>query len=81
VQAGASGGNPITTVSFFIPAETHVIITVYDVLGKKIETLANRQYLAGEHKVTWNANGLPNGLYFLGFQAGEFRANRKMNLF
>lgn len=72
--------NPTTTISFFIPYDTHVTVTVYNVLGKEIERLVSRRCQAGENKVNWNANGLPSGLYFYSIQAGEFKATRKMIL-
>jgi hypothetical protein len=72
--------NPTTTISFSIPNDTFVTLRVYNVLGKEIETLVNRQCQAGENKVKWNANGLPSGIYFYRFETGEFKVTKKMIL-
>ncbi|MBN2602684.1 MAG: T9SS type A sorting domain-containing protein, partial [Candidatus Thermoplasmatota archaeon] len=72
--------NPTTTIRFFIPIDTYVRLTVYDVLGKEIETLVSRRCIAGENKVKWNADRLPSGIYFYRLEAGELKATKKMIL-
>ena len=44
--------------------ETHVTITVYDVLGRKVETLVDGNETAGIHEVTFNGSRLASGVYF-----------------
>ncbi len=48
------------TLSFTLAESAEVTLTVYDVLGRRVVTLAEGQQAAGEHEVTFGA-GLPAG--------------------
>ncbi|MBS1260694.1 MAG: hypothetical protein MAG453_00010 [Calditrichaeota bacterium] len=61
--------NPSTTIPFTLAGAGDVRISVYNVLGRRVATLANRWYSAGAHAVVWNGlddNGRPvaSGVYF-----------------
>jgi hypothetical protein len=56
--------NPATRVPFSLPADAHVRVTVYDVTGKRVDTLVDGWRAAGTHDVTWNAAGVASGVYF-----------------
>ena len=78
--------NPSTTIEYQIPQATFVTIKVYDVLGKEIVTLVNKEMPAGVHEVnfsaveTLHATSLPSGLYMYKISAGNFEQTRKMLL-
>jgi hypothetical protein len=57
-----------------------VSIEVYDVLGRKIETLTSGHQPGSYYEVSWNAGEVPSGIYFYKIQAGENTAKRKMLL-
>ena len=62
--------NPSTTVQFCCPIAGHVELAIVDLLGRRIATLANREFAAGEHRLSWNGrdtHGIPaaSGSYFL----------------
>ena len=79
----SSAPNPFsqhTTIFFDIPKETFVTITVFDIQGKKHETLVNRIYPKGKHRVIWYAEGMPNGVYLYRMQADNFSDIKKMIL-
>jgi len=46
--------NPTTTVSFSIPDENHVELSIYNIKGQIIKSLLNKQITAGEHSIVWN---------------------------
>ncbi len=57
-----------TTIEFGIERAGRVIITVYNLLGEKIAVIANKNFDAGNHKITWDGkdytgNNVPNGAY------------------
>jgi hypothetical protein len=72
--------NPSTTINFALPQSSDVQIVVYDMLGKAVATLVNKNHTAGQHTVTFNASQLSSGIYFYQIKAGSFIETRKMTL-
>ena len=72
--------NPSTNFKFSIPEESKVILKVYDMLGKEIETLVNEERPAGTYELTWNAAHQTSGVYFYRLEAGGYSQIRKMIL-
>lgn len=70
--------NPRTTNEYSIPQDSHVILTIYNVSGQRISVLKDALQTAGNYSVTWNATGVPSGLYFCTLKAGGFTETRKM---
>lgn len=73
--------NPATTIRFFLPQREHVTLKVYDVLGREVTMLVNRELNAGKHSVVYSAacfGGLPSGIYFYSVSAGAFVETKKM---
>jgi uncharacterized delta-60 repeat protein len=72
--------NPKTVLSYQLPVTGHVRLDVYDLSGRLVTELVNDLRDAGVHQVTWDASGMPSGLYFCRIQAGAFTAVVKMML-
>jgi len=72
--------NPVTEIGFSLPTATHVNLTVYNILGQQVSTLADRYFEAGNHTVVWDASSSPSGIYLYRIDAGQFNASRKMIL-
>jgi hypothetical protein len=72
--------NPTTTIQYQLREQTHVMIEVYDVIGRRIQLLANETQLSGQHRVSFDGTNLSSGLYFIRFQAGDIVDIRKMTL-
>ena len=77
--------NPTTKIKFIIPAVTLsgvegylVTLKVYNVLGNEITTLVSAEIPAGEYEVTFNASGLPSGIYFYQLKVGSSIQTNKM---
>jgi len=70
--------NPATTFKFALPQEAYVTLDIYDILGRKIETLINANYEAGYHSISWSSKDLSSGVYFAKFRAGDFKETRKV---
>jgi len=70
--------NPTTTIRFSLPQRDHVVLKVFDVLGREMTTLVNGELNPGEHTVVFNAKGLPSGVYFYQLRAGIFIQTKKM---
>ena len=77
--------NPITTLEYDLPEDAVVNITIYDMMGRVVNTLVNGSQTAGYKSIQWDAtNNLGDpvsaGLYIYTIQAGEFRQTKKMIL-
>lgn len=72
--------NPTTKIRFEVPVFTHVLLEVYDVLGRKIITLINREMNAGIYETEFNGLRLASGVYFYRFKAGNYISAKKMIL-
>jgi photosystem II stability/assembly factor-like uncharacterized protein len=72
--------NPVTNIKFGIPKNSFVTIKVYDILGKEIATLVNKNLTTGSYNVSWNAGSFNSGVYFYRIQAGSFTDAKKMIL-
>ncbi|MEL1223141.1 MAG: DUF1565 domain-containing protein [Candidatus Neomarinimicrobiota bacterium] len=77
--------NPVTNLSYDLPEDAMVNITIFDMMGKMVASLVNSQQSAGFKTLQWDAtnqSGMPisAGLYIYTIQAGEFNQTRKMIL-
>jgi hypothetical protein len=62
--------NPTTTIEFRIPMNGKVILNIFNIIGQKVITLANDEFISGNHKITWNGNNssgqkVSSGIYIL----------------
>jgi hypothetical protein len=72
--------NPSTTIRFSIPQESFVVLEVFTLLGQRVAQLLQEQKPAGDYSVTFDASGLPSGMYVSRLRAGEAIATRTMTL-
>lgn len=72
--------NPQTTISYDLPEQTQVTLTVYDVTGKVVATLVDGWQEAGSYVQVWSAAQNSSGIYLCELRAGTFRQMRRMLL-
>ena len=72
--------NPSTTISYRLPTQSHVILRVFDALGREVSTLVNRVEEPGYKSVHFNASSLPSGVYYYRLQAGTYSETKKLVL-
>ncbi len=70
--------NPTTTISYALPRNSLVSLSVYNTLGEVVRELVNEEQPAGSYSIRWAANNLPSGVYFYRLMAGEFVQTHKM---
>ena len=70
--------NPTTNIEFQIPKSEFVSLKVFDVLGRMVRTLVNGKKEPGRHRVQFNAEGLPSGVYFYNLTAGSSMQTQKL---
>jgi hypothetical protein len=72
--------NPATTIKYDIPSNTYVKISVYDILGKLVSTLVNKDMQAGRYEATWDATNFASGTYIYKLETKNFTDVKKMIL-
>lgn len=77
--------NPSTVIRFNLPRRSHVSIVVFNLLGQKVVELANEEYPAGNHLVTWDGESssgqrVSTGVYFYRLVAHDYIDTKKMIL-
>ena len=72
--------NPSTKIEFEIPVSSFVKLTIYDVMGKEVETLINKDLKPGTYDATWNASNYSTGIYFARIESGSYTHNIKLLL-
>ena len=77
--------NPVTTLRYDLPEDAIVNVTIYDMMGRHVNTIVSSQQSAGYKSIQWdaiNSSGQPvsAGVYLYVIQAGDFRQTKKMVL-
>ena len=65
---------------FMVQGSRLLTLKVYDLLGREVATLVNENLPPGSYEVTFDASGLPSGVYFYRLRAGEFTQTKRMVL-
>ncbi len=72
--------NNKTSIKYSVPESSKVVLKIYNLLGKEIETIVSEEKPAGTYEVNWHVGNLPGGVYFYRLQADNFILTRKMIL-
>jgi hypothetical protein len=72
--------NPTTEIRFSVGTYGHTSLRVFDLLGREVAKLMNEEKPAGSYRMTWNASGIPSGVYFYRLEAGGLVETRKLVL-
>ena len=70
--------NPSTVISYRIDTQQHVRLSVYDITGREIAVLVDRQQSPGDYQVRWDAAQLSSGVYMYRLDAGGQTLTRNM---
>ena len=72
--------NPSTIISYQIPTNCHVDLSVYNILGQKVTSLVSKKQDAGTYIVEWDASKYSSQIYFYRIQAGKYNDIKKLIL-
>jgi hypothetical protein len=72
--------NPTTNLSFALPTDSPVRIQIFDITGRLVAVVLDRNFTAGYHQITWDASRLASGVYIIEMRAGSFRSTGKVAL-
>ncbi len=70
--------NPATTIRYDLPQNTHVKLSIFDVLGRQVSVLVDDEMQAGRYEVAWAPQTTASGIYFYRISAGRFMHVKKM---
>jgi Leucine-rich repeat (LRR) protein len=72
--------NPTTTIRFEVPEQSHVRLTIFNIIGQQVVTLVNEEKNVGRYEVHFDATQLSSGTYFYRLEAGGKSLIQSMSL-
>lgn len=72
--------NPTTQITYQLPQQSEVTLSVYDMAGRHVSTLVNESVNAGTHTVDFDGSRLSSGVYMYRLHAGSTVLTRKLTL-
>ena len=72
--------NPVTTITYDIPMDCSIELSVYDLRGRLVKQLITGYVAAGYYEIQWNAGTASSGVYFLRLVSSEKAITRKIIL-
>ena len=72
--------NPSTTIKFALKAPGHTTVKVFDMLGREVQTLVDKEMVAGRYEIQFHNLTVSSGTYFYTITSGEFTSTKKMIL-
>lgn len=72
--------NSNTTIRFSVPEKMDVNVSVYDIQGRIVEKLINKQFTLGNYNIQWNAKDFSSGIYFVLIEGNGKKKSQKIIL-
>lgn len=77
--------NPMTNLTYMVAEESHISLVLFDVMGRKVRTLVDKNHSPGTFNVAWDGHDEMNqpvatGIYFARFNGGGVAKTRKLIL-
>ncbi|MEJ2635754.1 MAG: T9SS type A sorting domain-containing protein [Calditrichia bacterium] len=63
--------NSSTFIGYYLPVESHVNIKIFDISGRLVDIIEDRNQTPGRHTARWNPNTVGSGVYFYRIQFGN----------
>ncbi|MBI3194212.1 MAG: T9SS type A sorting domain-containing protein, partial [Ignavibacteriae bacterium] len=70
--------NPSTTINYSLAATTPVVVKVFDMLGREVETLVNGLQQSGTYTLSFSPKNLPSGIYYYRLTTNTFVETKTM---
>jgi hypothetical protein len=72
--------NPATTINYYLKTPSLIELSVYDLNGRKVATIANNNQNSGWHTATFDASNLSSGIYIYRLVTDNLAVTKKMTL-
>jgi len=75
--------NPTTEITFSLPTDSFVELSVFNMVGQKVRSLSSDNFKAGYHSIVWNGmddsgSSVASGMYFYSIHMGNYGNTKKM---
>ena len=70
--------NPTSSISFAVPTESFIRLSIFDLLGQEVKVLVNRVYSPGNYRISFDASKLNSGIYIYRLETNNFVSSKKM---
>ncbi|MBM3325104.1 MAG: T9SS type A sorting domain-containing protein [Calditrichaeota bacterium] len=80
ISAWPNPFNSSVNIAYFLPASGPVTLSVYDLLGRRVEMLVQGNQVFGAHQIEWRAESQASGTYFVRMQSRKNSATQKVIL-
>jgi len=72
--------NPRIVITLQYPVNSNTSVNIYDIQGALVDQLINGFVGAGHYELTWDASGMPSGVYIVKMLAGKIQRSQKIVL-
>ncbi len=72
--------NSFTELNFSLPIDANISLAVYDIQGRRVTTLVNKEIQAGHHVAIWDGSNSPSGYYVVKMKTSGKQITRKLIL-
>lgn len=72
--------NPETIINYELQNTNYVSLEIFDMLGKRVESLIDKKQAPGKYSVKWNASGYSSGTYFYKLETDAYSETKSMVL-
>ncbi|RPI03587.1 MAG: T9SS C-terminal target domain-containing protein, partial [Calditrichaeota bacterium] len=72
--------NSATVINYFLPHSAPARLTIFNLAGQKVATLADGMHQAGMHSIQWHAENQTSGLYFYQLETDDLKVVKKLLL-
>ncbi|RKX17879.1 MAG: T9SS C-terminal target domain-containing protein, partial [Candidatus Zixiibacteriota bacterium] len=72
--------NNSTVIEFSLPDDEYINLSVYDILGRKVDKLIDGKLTAGQHRITWCNKDVSSGIYFYVLKTEKVKISRMMTI-
>ncbi|MDP8239454.1 MAG: T9SS type A sorting domain-containing protein [Candidatus Hatepunaea meridiana] len=72
--------NSVTKIAYDLPVTSQVVLKAYDISGRLMKTLVDKNQTAGRYVTSWNVKDLTTGMYFISLEADRYKSVSKVIL-
>jgi len=80
LSLGPNPANPVTWISFSLPAPQEATLAIYNILGARVTTLTSGLQKPGTHTYFWNASQSSSGVYIVRLETAEYTSSQRVTV-